>query len=369
MTYEKISNISLLFRKRQERNKDVLCVSTGEKGDGKSTYVMQQARDYLHKFGLKCKDCQKEFVFAGVAIEPSRSGRTLVKKKMIEPCPKCKSMNVEKITRFNYFNWLAYDASEVEDMIFNAPECAPIISDELARFALAENWNTSESKNMKKLLIQCRTKRLIILGNIPDFITLDSKYRNMSNYWVRILQRDNSSSCAVFVAKSKGEYADKYHIKELQEMLGDYFEDTPMDDVQLIAQKLVQRHPCVYDWFMIPPLPKDMYDDYEVYRDAKVFEKKEEEIMMDERQIAKVILYSLKKNWKLLEEAVKKGRYDSPSLKMMEDLLVRNPKTGNALMRYTTIRNHIRDVEAAIRATSSVIEPDELSSAIVEEVK
>jgi hypothetical protein len=349
MTFEKLSNISLLCRKQQEKNKDVLLITTGEKGDGKSNYTMQQARDYVEKFGLKCNACGKQFMFNGNAISGNRDGDVVLRVHSTCPCPSCKSTDISKLKKFDFNEWLAYDADELEKKIYELPKYSPLISDELARFALTEAWNSVDSKNIKKLLIQCRTKRFLIMGNIPNFVTLDKKYRNMANYWVRILQRDLSSACALFMKSSKGEFDDKFHIKELQELLGDYFEDTPMPEIIRIAMKVVQKHPCCEDYFMIPPLPQDMYDDYEIYRDAKVFERNEEDIVLDQRQMSKVLVYNLVKHWREMSDAVSKGRYEKPSLKMVEEFLTRNPKTGHSLVRYTTIRNWIRDVEAVMR--------------------
>lgn len=351
MTYEKISNISLLFRKRQENNKDVLVISTGEKGDGKSNYIMQQARDYILKFGLVCSDCGYEFIYTGRCLKPSRSGLLDMSAIRTQDCPKCQSSNTKRSTSFDFNTWMGYDAEEVEAKIHSLPKFAPLLSDELARYALSMNWNSGESKNMKKLLMQCRTKNLVLMGNLPDFVNLDKTYRNMADYWVRILQRDNNSALALFLKRSKGEHADKFHIKQFQELLGDYFEDTSMLEVERIADAMIRKHPCVEDSFKIPPLPKDLYADYERYRDSKVFAKEEKDLILDERIISKIFVYNLLENWETFSKAIKEGRYERPTLKMLEDYLARNPVTGHILVRYTTIRNWQKEIEGIVRVS------------------
>lgn len=350
MPYEKLNSIALLFRMRQERNKDILCVTTGEKGDGKSNFTMQACWDYVQRFGLICKACGHEWIYTGIALRINDERRPVIKDSIHEPCPVCASSDVRHPTRFNFRMYMAYDEEEVEEKIFNLPKYAPLIGDEAARWALSEDWNRSANRRIKKLFIQIRTQNLIIFGNIPEFVTLDSKMRNMANYWVRLLQRDLTGALAVFLKRSKGEYADKFHIKEFQEILGNYFEDTPMTEVMKIAEKLKAKHPCVMDQFVIPPFDKDIYAQYEAYRHDKVFTRKSGDLDVDQKEIGKILAYNLlrKDTYAKLMEAEKQNKVDHFTLQVLERIAFLHPVTHEPLVRYTTIRNWANDIEAKL---------------------
>lgn len=335
------------YRHTQEQNKDVLVVSTGGKGDGKSNFSMYDAWDYIQLFGQFCNDCKNEWIYTGKAMPyvTKSGGIWKLKKKLIQPCPRCGSQNVDTPKKFNFRKYMAYDNDEVEEKIHELPKFSPLLGDEAARWALSEDWNKRENKRIKKLFIQIRTKNLIVFGNIPEFVTLDKKIRNMANYWVRILQRDNSGALAVFLQRDKGEWEDKFHMKDFQKYLGSYFETDDMITVQKRAQRLI-KHACVVDVFKIPPIDPKIYATYEEYRNEKVFERKMSGFDIDQKDVAKVAAYNLmdEENWKkLMQETADKK---NPTLKEMAYFVFLDPINKKPMITHTTVRewkNEIRD--------------------------
>ena len=347
MTYEKIKQISILFRKRQEMNKDVLCVTSGEKGDGKSNSSMYVAEDYMLRFGLNCLDCNHEWIYTGKALKSDKDGYSVIKEHFTEPCPKCGSNNIGKVKKFNFEQYMGYDDIDVKNKIFDLPRMSPLIGDEMVRWALSEDWNKAENKENKKLMYQVRTKGIILFGNLPEFITLDGKYKNMANYWIRIMQRGDNNALAIFIRKSKGEIMDKWHLAEIQKYMGEYFEDTPIDIVESICQRLKSKVPTVYDYFYIPPVNREMFARYEEYRNKKVFDDKERtKVLVSQKDLAKVAAWNLTHRYNEFIAAVENlERSDLPTMKVLAEHIFSHPLNKEELANEKTIYGWIKQVE------------------------
>lgn len=348
--FEKIGNIPVLFRGRQENNKDILCVITGEKGDGKSNTEMYIGIQQVLMFGHLCLDCGHEWVHTGPALEYHKNGEGTLRTNLFEPCPKCNSKNIGK-PKFNFRKYLAYDGEDVMDLVHDLEPFSPLLGDEMARWALAEDWASKINKEIKKAFIQIRTKNLTVIGCIPEFVTLDKKHRNMANYWIRIMQRDAKRSLAVLLEKDKGEFEDKWHLKEFQEIAGSWYETTSMEDVLAICKRLKREHPCVFDYFFIPHIDKKLYAEYEKFRDEKVFERSvQAEIdTADKKEIGAIILYNLQKNYPQLVDSVAMSRKDVPTLQVLEDVVCVDPLSGSPVIRKQTVGDYIKMVEKTVR--------------------
>ena len=339
-----LNKLPWLVRSRQDKNKDCLVVTTGEKGDGKSNFIMQFAWRYLLLFGLICKNCFYEWIYDGQIFGDNGKGQwRVINKNWIQPCPKCKSNNVTNVKKLNFKLYMGYDNKEVFDRIRQLPKYSPLLGDEAARWAMGQDWALRENRDIKRKFIQIRTKRLVVFANIPEFATLDSKYRNMADYWVRVLQRDDKHALAIILRKSKGETIDKWQIDLMHKILKDYFEETDMDELEYRCERLMHRHPCVFDYFKIPPLPDRIYKDYEKYRDEKVWMQDEEEPELTKKDYAKIVYYNLRNNWPKIKKIMDKKEY--PSYKILSKVVSKNPITNNPTAQPETVRRWVQAVE------------------------
>lgn len=346
MTYEKLTEFVKLERSMQEAELDALTIVSSFKGFGKSTFIIQKARKYIELFGLYCQSCGHEWIYTGTALIKGSHGRMDIKNNLFQPCPKCSSSNVTKPKEINFSLYLCYDNDEVWEKIHDLPIFAPILPDEGVRFMMGEDWNVSENKQMKKLFAQCRTKRHLISTNIPKFKWLDSKYKNdMTTFWVRILKR----GIAIVLLPDLGETNDPWHMDEFEKLLGSYNYFTTEAEILKRAQKLKEKHVCVFDYFHIPKLPEELYKKYQKARDAKVFERKQREIELDQKELSKIATYNLLNHWDEIKGAIKSGRFDRPTLKILENSVFSNPITDEQTVRYTTLRNWHKEIAQIVR--------------------
>lgn len=352
MTYEKIKNINILFRKDQEKNKDVIPVVTGARGDGKSNFAIWSAHNYVSQFGLICQDCKYEWIFTGKAIYEDGAGYAKAVNNLEQPCPKCKSSNVEHPKKYNFMRFMAYDNEEVEEKINNRdalPDWSPLTCDEAVRWAFSQDFAKSENKEMKKLFNQHRPRRLIQYLNIPRFNRLDSGYREIATYWIWVMQRTDKKALAMIFMQDKASRDDPYRLKELYDLVGSYNEHTPMEKIIEKCQKVLARHPCALDYFMIPPIPDDVYKDYEAYRNAKVFERQQVETYIDQKDIAKVMIFNLMHCWGDFNKKIKMSRFDRPTVRLIEEYLMMHPVSKSPLVRYTTVRNWLKEIRRIVK--------------------
>lgn len=346
MSYEKLTEFILYLRWMQENDLDVLSITSSPKGFGKSSFAIQASRKYIDLFGLCCPSCKHEWIYDGNAIYSGDYGRIKIKKNLVQPCPKCGSNHVTKPKKFNFMLYLAYDNDEVRDKIFDLPPFSPLIPDEGARFMMGEDWMVTENKEMKKLFAQMRTKHLLLFANIPKFKWMDGKYRNdMATFWIRIMKR----GLCLLLQPDLGESDDPWHMKEFEKLLGSYFYFTREDTLIKRADTLKNKHPCVFDYFKVPKVPEDIYKEYRKARDAKVFARKQKEQSLDQKEISKIVVHNLMNKWDQIKGAIKSGRFGRPTLKILEDFVYVNPVTEEPIVRYTTLRNWLKEIEKHVR--------------------
>lgn len=340
MSYEKLNTFVVYCRWMQEQDLDVLCVVSSFKGFGKSSFIIQVARRYVELFGLTCNACSHDWIFTGKALR----GKDVVEANIREPCPKCKGVDVKKRI-FDFKNFLAYDNEDVKEMIHENPPYSPLLADEGARFMMGEDWMKYESKSMKKLFAQMRTKHMLVFANIPKFTWLDKKYRNdMTTFWVRIIKR----GIAVLLHPDLGETDDPWHMKDLQKKLGSYNYFTSESEIMRRIQKLM-KHPCAFDYFKIPPVPKEIYQKYLEARDKKAFERNKADDQIDHKTVGKLAAYNLVNRWDELAGAAKMSKKKRPTLKMLEAFVFSNPNTGEGVVKYATLSNWIADIKRLVK--------------------
>ena len=367
MSYKKVKKFVYQLRFLQEQDLDVLAICSSPKGFGKSSFIIICSLEYMKRFGLICFDCRHEWVYTGVimskiknkdteneyAVRRSENEVDLFCSELTQHakvCPKCQSANIRKTKRFNFMNYLAYDNEEVMKMVYTNEPYTPLLADEGVRFMMAEDWGRSESKDMKKLFAQMRTKHLVVFTNIPKFTWLDRKYKDdMASCWIRILKRE----IALLMFPDLSEVPDTWHFKELMKMMGSYNIFTRESDIIKIAEKIKNKHPCGFDWFRFPKVPDTIYKDYLIARDKKAFENKlEKNKVIDQKIVGKVILYNLYTNWhdiKLTTDKInmRKGKFILPK-DYIANLLCKNPQTGEILLSAAGIQKWIKEIKDKI---------------------
>jgi len=259
-----------------------------------------------------------------------------------EACPKCGSHRIQKVKKFNFNRYLAYDNEEVRRLILELPPYSPILCDEGVRFMMGEDWNKSDSKEMKKLFAQMRTKHLLLFVAVPRFGWVDSKYRNdMTTFWIRVIKRGS----ALLMIPNQGETDDPWNLKTFKTMLGDYSFFTSEQQLKMKMEKLRRKHPCVYDYFQIPKVPDNIYADYLVARNKKAFQSSSESKQIDNRMAAQLIFYNLYNNWRDLTNEMKLNNLSTPTLKFLAEKLLVNPNTGNQMISLATAQRWIKKIE------------------------
>lgn len=163
--------------------------------------------------------------------------------------------------------YIIYDNDELYVKPYEVEPYSVIICDEAVRFAMGEDWNLSENRQIKKLITQIRTKHLVIFFNIPDFFWLDRKYREtLSTFRINIIAR---GSGVMYLPDLRDGIPDRWHKKYFKDKVKPYNYFTPPNEVL----KSLRRHPCYYMDFSFPPCPKNIYDQYLKIRDSRVFQE------------------------------------------------------------------------------------------------
>lgn len=298
MSYEKINKVVDLLRAFQEQDLDMLIPITAPKGMGKSSLAIQLARFFVEKylnipFGIK-----------------------------------------------ELKTYIAYNNQDVYDKVHSLPDYSPLICDEAVRFAMGEDWGKVENKNLKKLFAQMRTKHLIVFFCLPRFARLDSKYReDFSTMWIRLLERGQ----AVIFQPDLSEVPDAWHMKELAEKMGRIGWFT---DISNIIKKL-RRHPCYYDDFIVPPVPKDLYEAYMEIRNEAVFNETKEVGTLGKSEIVSFVVYNLMNNWKGIKEAIEGNKVKRPTYDILENNIFFNPITKLPSVKNSTLKvweNKIKEI-------------------------
>ena len=230
--YENLDKFVDVLKGLQEKDMDVLIPVTGFKGVGKSTFALQLTRRYLQKYW----NWQPE----GVTFD------TWFKRHLRD--------------------FIAYDNFDVMNKIEKAADSQPLVCDEAVRFAMSEDWMKAESKELKKMFAQIRTKHLIIIFAIPEFWWIDRKYReDMTLFWAHIIQR---GFAVVFTPDMKIGVKDKWHRDIFMKVNRPVNIFTPADAVLSYYRK----HPCYWDEIKFPPLPQDIYAKYLTMRNEHVIQ-------------------------------------------------------------------------------------------------
>ena len=221
--------------------------------------------------------------------------------------------------------------------------------DESIKFAASFEANKTESRELKKLFTVIRPKRFWIFFNIPDVLWIETKYREaMSSFWLRMVERGTG----ILFEKDKGECDDKYHIKELQKLMGTVKYFTPVDKIK----RNLQKHPCYFDTFQVPELPEKVYDDYELVRNAVNLKRKIEEKAYSNKDLAKIASYNLIENWDRINSVVMRSKELRLTYPAICNEVFRDPVDGKRLASEPTVRQWINGIKSFIDTQGKKIE-------------
>lgn len=296
MAYENMKKFVRLLRYNQEADLDVIVAVTGRKGTGKTSFSIQCVREYIREyFGESSLDIRK---------------------------------------------YMAYDNDEVLDKVFNLPEYSPIIADEASRFAMGEDWNKAESKEMKKIMAQVRTRHLIVFLCLPEFLWLDKKYRDdMVTHWAWIPTREHSM---IFEPNDNPGEPDVWDLKKFAKA-GYLSKWTPIEKIV----RVVSKNKCFKFDVQFPKVPAPLYERYLKLRDQKILEEKGQDYV-SQKDVAKVMAWNLKHRWDEIADDVELGRFDKPTYKMMSDRLLIDPRTSSIIAGGSTVRNWVLEVDKSL---------------------
>jgi hypothetical protein len=340
--YTKVYQFIKYIRYVQEQDLDTLIGISGRKGTGKSNLNLLINIEYLRRYGLFCPKCEHQWI-----ITKKVCGRN---PPYFEKCPKCKnpSKYAQPFKIYSLNKYVAWDNEDVVKKIHELEAYSPICCDEGVRFAMGEDWNVKENKNLKKLVAQCRPKHLIMIINIPKFAWMDKKYRNdMITFWIRIIRR----GLAVILEPDLGIGDDAFMLKEFDKLLGSYFHRTPLADLKKKCINLYNRHPPTFDFFGIPPIPKKLYEKYLVMRNKAVFEKKKkEEKQLTKKDVAKFLIYNLIKHWNDLKAVVERSPVKRPTYNSIKNVLLKHPVWSEEnVLGAAAVKTYFKDVDDFVK--------------------
>ena len=367
----KIDYILHMFRRLQENNYDVSILLTGVKGSGKSNASMFLVLKYLDMFSFVCPHCGAEFykniydvdlsdpdnprfvktvsdnIYIRCPIEYKLDLATK-KKVPVRGCGKVFPLSQRKKVKFDADKFIAYDNKDVLDKMFDLPQYSPFIIDEAMNVLAGQNHNKSETKYLKEKINVIRPKRHMIFYNIPEVTWLDSKVREgFASFWLRMIDRGE----VILFEKDQGESMDKWHLKELNKMMGIVKFFSSADKIR----RSVRKHPCYFDSFSIPAIPQATYDDYEYFRNAKNIQRELEELEVSDKDVSKFVAWNLSKHWDRIKVAVDRTKQGKMTYRVLMDEVYRNPVTMKSFVSEPTLRNWITGVDKYVSSSGKDI--------------
>lgn len=363
------------IQRLQRNNFDVLTLVSGDKGTGKSSSTVYLARQYNDLFSYICPYCGNEFYKSVYQYKKLDNGKVFFfipdfvknnkawiecpieyeldlntkQKARVSGCGKRFKYKDRKKIKWDAAKFIAYDNADVIDKIHNLPTYSPLVCDEAVRFAASFEANKTESRELKKLFTVIRPKRFWIFFNIPDVLWIETKYREaMSSFWLRMIERGS----AVLLEKDKSECDDKFHIKELQKLMGVVKYFTPIDKIK----RNLRKHPCYFDTFQIPELPEKIYDDYELVRNAVNLKRKIEEKAFTNKDLAKIAAYNLLENWENISSSIHRSKEARVTYPILCNRIFRDPMDGKRLASEPTIRGWVQGIKSFIETKGEKIE-------------
>jgi hypothetical protein len=323
---------------------------------------------YLEYFSFICPHCQAEFYKDLYAVKKTKEGEPYFEipeyvkndrasiqcpmimrlnmktgqKEHVSGCGKTFKWSQRRRIKFSAEKFIAYDAKDLIDKLFNLPEKSPIIMDEAFKILAGQSHNKAENKYIKEILTVVRPRKFFMMLLLPEVQWLDSKVREgFSSFWLRMIERGTG----VLLEKDKGESRDKYHLREMEDILGNVRFFTPMNKIK----RKIQKHPCYFDMFTFPELPEKVYAEYELVRNAVNLQRQVEEMEFNTKDVAKLIVWNIMSNWDRIKISVDKSKENRPTYSIMTSEIMIDPVTRRSLVSEPTLRNWNKGVEEYVK--------------------
>ncbi len=341
---------------------------------GKSTLAIKLAREYIKIFGFICPHCGNKFYKSVWDYKQNKNSsftffipEDIKNDKIYIRCPvekelDLKSHTINKVTgcgklflyserkkiKWSAEEFIAYDNEEAQTKMLTLPIGSPLIFDEAINFMDALSFNRSDSKALKRLFTVIRPRRLFMFFNIPEMMRIDSYYReSMSHFWFRCLDK----GVAAIFEKNKWITKDKYEIKRLQKMGGIIKYSTSLNKIK----RAIRSHPCFFDTITWSELSKEVYEDYELVRNARNIQRQVREMELSNKDMAKVAVYNLFNNWDAIAVDVNRSKQRKMTYNIMLNSILVDPLTKKKMVGEDTVRAWVRGVGEYIKTKGSEV--------------
>ena len=144
----------------------------------------------------------------------------------------------------------------------------------------------------------------------------------------------------ILFEKDKGITKDAYHIQKAEELMGTVKFFSNMTKIK----KNLMKHPCYFDSFHFPELPEDVYNDYEMVRNAVNLQQKVAEQSFSNKDLGKVAAYNLLNNWDRISVGVQRSRDLRLGYDILTNEIFADPLTRKRMVSDVTVRNWVRGI-------------------------
>ena len=236
------------------------------------------------------------------------------------------------------------DFKEIFEKIRNAKDGDYIWFDEGGRVILAEDWNSANSKKLKKMFSEIRTKHLCIGFAVPfAFTKIDSKYREaLINFWGWVPKRGFAVIFEPIIHPTIGGYLEKVIEKKIKlfswsDSLNEGFEEK--------LEMTLRQIPSFLDVVRFPPMPQKDHEKYLKLRDKYVYD--ERDVEDNKLKISDKLLVSY------VDTLIESGKGTRESFRIIGEKIGLNPSAVK--MRYYRAKKKSDDnSESSVKINSTV---------------
>lgn len=295
-SYPGFRNFIKFQKKMQDNQFDVIVGLSAFKGFGKSTFGIQTGRFYIREYMPKEK--------------------------------------------YDLRSHVAYDNYEIEEKVDKLPVGAPLNCDEAVRFAMAEDFMLSESKETKKFFTQIRVKKHLFTFCIPDIWWLDKKYREgMMTIWIHLIAKGYA---VMFLPDLRPGVDDRWHRKDILKIVKPFSFFTPVKEIMKSFRKL----PTYYDEFSFPALSDEMYMEYLRIRDEAVFQRDPGFVKGKYNFISKLPAWNMYNRWDEIVKVLAEKEFQKPTHEFMQKYLYWNPITRRPVVSREAVTQWLTSIDS-----------------------
>lgn len=169
----------------------------------------------------------------------------------------CENYLHEKFTLKSIEKYSVFSYEGLKKAIDTLPNYTPLLIDEGVNIGMSEDWNKSESKEMKKIMARIRNKHHIFIFNIPNFFWSDKKYKDsMMTMWIHIIRKGTAIISLPNLAPGINDAWNRPWLEKAfnKRRGGDFFSSLEK------TLSTMRNYPNYYDDLTFSKLPKDLYE-------------------------------------------------------------------------------------------------------------